>query len=205
MGPGGMMRAVVHHARAVRTGRRAMTVRMAVALFVPVVTVLPAMLPVLRTVAIAFTAVLLALTTLALTILRHAILAVVPAVTLPLLGLTVATVLPLMPRPFTSRPFSLSLSLSLSFIFIFIFIFIFVFVFVFIFVLVLVLVFILIAVSVGEQRSQPRPRLHDGLEDAPIGRGHGPGGTKEQEHDEQGRQPAGRGDRQKHSTHHENS
>jgi len=199
MGPGGMMRAVVHHARAVRTGRRAMTVRMAVALFVPVVTVLPAMLPVLRTVAIAFTAVLLALTTLALTILRHAILAVVPAVTLPLLGLTVATVLPLMPRPFTSRPFSLSLSLSLSFIFIF------VFVFIFVLVLVLVLVFILIAVSVGEQRSQPRPRLHDGLEDAPIGRGHGPGGTKEQEHDEQGRQPAGRGDRQKHSTHHENS
>ena len=197
MGPGGMMRAVVHHARAVRTGRRAMTVRMAVALFVPVVTVLPAMLPVLRTVAIAFTAVLLALTTLALTILRHAILAVVPAVTLPLLGLTVATVLPLMPRPFTSRPFSLSLSLS--------FIFIFIFIFVFILVLVLVLVFILIAVSVGEQRSQPRPRLHDGLEDAPIGRGHGPGGTKEQEHDEQGRQPAGRGDRQKHSTHHENS
>jgi hypothetical protein len=192
-----MMRAVVHHARAVRTGRRAMTVRMAVALFVPVVTVLPAMLPVLRTVAIAFTAVLLALTTLALTILRHAILAVVPAVTLPLLGLTVATVLPLMPRPFTSRPFSLSLSLS--------FIFIFIFIFVFILVLVLVLVFILIAVSVGEQRSQPRPRLHDGLEDAPIGRGHGPGGTKEQEHDEQGRQPAGRGDRQKHSTHHENS
>ena len=197
MGPGGMMRAVVHHARAVRTGRRAMTVRMAVALFVPVVTVLPAMLPVLRTVAIAFTAVLLALTTLALTILRHAILAVVPAVTLPLLGLTVATVLPLMPRPFTSRPFSLSLSLS--------FIFIFIFIFVFILVLVLVLVFILIAVSVGEQRSQPRPRLHDGLDDAPIGRGHGPGGTKEQEHDEQGRQPAGRGDRQKHSTHHENS